>query len=66
MLYAIKIGNEEFDMYSPSDTERMFSYCEKRFGFEGSQWEEIKDNYGYKELSELLESIGVKFEKFYE
>lgn len=66
MLYAIKIGIEEFDLNKLGEADRVFKYCEERFGFEGSQWEEIKSNYYYEDLGELLEYNGVNYEEFIE
>ena len=66
MLYAIKIGTVYFDLSSLDECKQSFLYCEQKFGFDGAQWEEIKNNFYYEDLGDLLESIGVNYEEFIE
>ena len=66
MLYGIKIGGEYFDLSEQGESERVFSYCEQQFGFDGYQWEEIKNNFYYEELGELLKLKGIQYEEFIE
>lgn len=66
MLYAIEIGSEKFDLNEIGEGKRAFSYCEKKFGFKGSEWEEIKSEYDYERLDELLDSVGVRYEEYLE
>jgi hypothetical protein len=66
LLYGIKIGFEEFDLNIFGETDRMFKYCEERFGFNSEKWEEIKSEYDYELLGEMIESLGVNYEEFIE
>ena len=66
MLYGIKIGGEYFDLSEQGESERVFNYCEQKFGYDGYQWEEIKNNFYYEELGELLKLKGIQYEEFIE
>ena len=66
MLYAIKIGFMEFELDKQGEIEIMFDYCERKFGFKGEIWEEIKWNYDYEAMGVMLEAIGVDYEEFIE
>lgn len=58
---SVTIGNENFDVDTLEEIKKMFLYCEKRFGFKGDEWEEIKGEFDYEGLGEMVENTGVYF-----
>ncbi|HDR7716932.1 MULTISPECIES: hypothetical protein [Bacillus cereus group] len=75
MIYSIKIGGfktssgwtiggEDFEINEHGEFQRMFTYCEKTFGFKGIKWERIKRNYNLDLLEEIFKILDVWFEMY--
>jgi hypothetical protein len=41
----------------------MFAYCEKEFKFSGDKWEEIKEDYDYCAMDEMIVAAGGEYEE---
>lgn len=71
MIYSIRVGGkngafgESFDMGMGRDgADKLFEYCESRYKLSGKQFEEIKKEYDYEGLAEMVKELGVEFEMY--
>jgi hypothetical protein len=66
-LYAIQINGlcgETFYVEDGCDVaKKMFAYCEKEFKFSGDKWEEIKEDYDYYAMGEMIVAAGGEYEE---
>ena len=65
-LFAVEIGSERFYMDEEGEVDRIFAYCEKRFDFNGVEWENIKTERDYEAMGELIENKGVEYQEIVE
>lgn len=58
---AITIGFKTFDLEGGNTMDQVFAYAEEKFGFNGDEWDEIKENFETEDMGKLIEGQGEEY-----